>query len=45
VWSAYPDKAFAERMGRAGMNVDEVRVRATGGRKGAHHVIWLGVKR
>ena len=44
VWSAYPDKPFAERMGRAGMNVDEVKVRATGGRKGAHHVIWIGVK-
>ncbi len=45
VWSAYPDKAFAERMKRAGLVVDEVKVRATGGRKGAHHVIWLGVKR
>ena len=45
VWSAYPDKAFAERMGRAGMNVDEVKVRATGGRKGAHHIIWIGTRR
>ena len=44
VWSAYPDKAFAERMGRAGFTVDEIRVRATGGRKGAHHVIWLGTR-
>lgn len=44
VWSAYPDKAFAERMKRAGFVVDEVKVRATGGRKGAHHVIWLGMK-
>ncbi len=44
VWSAYPDKAFAERMQRAAFTVDEVKVRATGGRKGAHHVIWVGVK-
>jgi spermidine synthase len=44
VWSAYQDKAFAERLGRAGFTVDEIKVRATGGRKGAHHVIWLAVK-
>ena len=44
IWSAYPDKAFADRLRRAGFAVDEVKVRATGGRKGAHHVIWLAVK-
>lgn len=44
VWSAYPDRAFAERLKRAGFALDEVKVRATGGRKGAHHVIWLAVR-
>ncbi|KRB86238.1 spermidine synthase [Sphingomonas sp. Root710] len=41
IWSAYQDKVFANRLKRAGFEVDEVKVRATGGRKGAHHVIWL----
>lgn len=45
IWSAYPDKPFALRLQRAGFWVDEIRVRATGGRKGAHHIIWLAVKR
>lgn len=44
IWSAYPDKAFTDRVRRAGFQVDEVKVRATGGRKGAHHVIWVGVR-
>ena len=44
IWSAYPDKIFADRMRRAGFEVDEVKVRATGGRKGAHHVIWIGIR-
>ena len=43
VWSAYPDKGFVDRLKRAHFAVDEVKVRATGGRKGAHHVIWLAV--
>lgn len=41
IWSAYQDKVFANRLKRAGLEVDEIKVRATGGRKGAHHVIWL----
>ena len=45
IWSAYPDKAFTDRLRRAGFQVDEAKVRATGGRKGAHHVIWLGIRR
>lgn len=45
VWSAYPDNAFTGRLRNAGFAVDERKVRATGGRKGAHHVIWLAVKR
>jgi spermidine synthase len=44
IWSAYPDKVFADRVARAGFLVDEVKVRATGGRKGAHHVIWIAIK-
>ena len=44
IWSAYPDKVFADRVARAGFLVDEVKVRATGGRKGAHHVIWLAAR-
>lgn len=44
IWSAYPDSAFTGRLRNAGFAVDERKVRATGGRKGAHHVIWLAVK-
>ena len=44
IWSAYPDKVFTDRLRKAGFLVDEVKVRATGGRKGAHHVIWVAVK-
>lgn len=44
IWSAYPDKAFAGRLHKAGFAVDEIKTRSTGGRKGAHHVIWIAVK-
>jgi len=44
IWSAYPDRAFADRLHRAGFAVDERKVRATGGRKGAHHIVWLATK-
>jgi spermidine synthase len=44
IWSAYPDKAFAARLRRAGFAVDEIKTRSTGGRKGAHHVIWLATR-
>jgi len=42
VWSSGPDGAFARRLCQAGFDVDEVKVRARGGRGkgGAHHVIW-----
>ena len=43
VWSSAPDKAFAQRLRRAGFLVDEVAVRARGAR-GARHVIWIAVK-
>ncbi len=43
IWSAYPDRDFAERLRRAGFAVEEVKVRARQGR-GAHHIIWLATK-
>jgi len=44
IWSAYPDKAFADRLRRTGFAVEELKVRASGGRKGAHHIIWLATR-
>lgn len=44
IWSAYPDKTFTDRLKKAGFAVDEIKIRATGGRKGAHHLIWMAVK-
>ena len=41
VWSAAPDLAFAQALGKAGFDVDEVRVRARSNGKGACHVIWF----
>jgi spermidine synthase len=45
VWSAHPSEPFTKRLAAAGFAVDEVKVRARSGGKGARHVIWLGVKR
>jgi spermidine synthase len=44
VWSSAPDAAFTRRLGAAGFAVEEVPVRARGGRKGARHLIWLAQK-
>ena len=44
VWSAAPDLAFAQALGKAGFDVDEVQVRARGNGKGARHVIWFATK-
>jgi spermidine synthase len=41
VWSAGPDRDFAQRLQKVGFEVDEVRVR-TRGSKGARHIIWFG---
>jgi spermidine synthase len=41
VWSATQDERFVQRLRRSGFTVDEQQVRATGGRRGARHVIWL----
>jgi len=43
VWSAGPDRAFSIRLGKTGFDVEEVRVRAHGG-KGAQHLIWVARK-
>ncbi len=42
VWSASPDRAFAQRLREAGFAVDEVQVRSRGPRRGTRHTIWLG---
>ncbi len=41
VWSAGPDHGFSERLRQVGFQVDEHRVRAHHGGKGARHTIWL----
>jgi len=43
VWSAHPDEAFTQRLGRAGFAVETVPVRAGRGR-GARHTIWLATR-
>ncbi|RZN09448.1 spermidine synthase [Bradyrhizobium genosp. SA-3] len=45
VWSSGPNSAFTKRLGRAGFDVNEVNVRATGRGGGARHVIWIARKR
>src|SRR6202171_1998172 len=44
VWSSGPNAAFSRRLADAGFAVDEVAVRATTKRSGAHHVIWFATK-
>ena len=44
VWSAIRDDQFTRRLRRAGYDVEELGVRATGGKRGARHVIWLATK-
>jgi spermidine synthase len=44
VWSASPDRAFAQRLGETGFKVDEIRVPSRGGRRGSRHTIWLAVR-
>ncbi len=43
VWSAGSDRVFTKRLVTAGFAVDEVPVRAHGG-KGARHLIWIARK-
>lgn len=44
VWSIAPDPAFACRLRQAGFAVEEVRVRARGGRRGGRHTVWIAVR-
>lgn len=44
VWSAGPEPVFAQRLRKIGFAVEEVRVRAHAGRRGARHVIWLAAR-
>ena len=45
VWSGGRDDGFTRRLRSAGYEAEEVGVRATGGRRGARHVIWLATPR
>jgi spermidine synthase len=44
VWSSGPNPAFTRRLRDAGFDANEVGVRATTKRSGAHHVIWFAAK-
>ena len=44
VWSSGPNIAFTKRLCAADFDVNEVGVRATTKRSGAHHVIWFATK-
>ena len=45
IWSADPDPVFVRRLHTAGFQVDEVRARARGGRKGGgHHIVWIATR-
>jgi len=41
IWSAAPNRAFAQRLRGAGLQVEEIAARAHGARGGARHVIWI----
>jgi spermidine synthase len=44
VWSSGPNPSFSKRLRDAGFDVNEVGVRATTKRSGAHHVIWFATR-
>ena len=44
VWSAAPDKPFANRLRGAGLGVVEHQVRARSNGKGPRHVIWIATR-
>jgi spermidine synthase len=44
VWSSGPNAAFSKRLRDADFAVNEVGVRATTKRSGAHHVIWFATR-
>ena len=42
VWSSSgPDEAFKHRLRQASFGVEEIKVRARGGRGGARHIVWI----
>ncbi|CAM5761688.1 spermidine synthase [Labrys miyagiensis] len=41
VWSQGPNPSFSRRLMKCGFTVEEVKVRANKGRRGARHVIWF----
>jgi spermidine synthase len=44
VWSSGPNASFSKRLRAADFDVNEVGVRATSKRSGAHHIIWFAAK-
>jgi spermidine synthase len=44
VWSAYPDRSFADRLQEAGFGVEEVVVDPDGSLQEPPHIIWLASK-
>jgi spermidine synthase len=44
VWSAHADDKFTRRLNDSGFRVEEVRVRARHGGRGARHMIWLATR-
>ncbi|MDQ3139595.1 MAG: hypothetical protein M3Q15_02580 [Pseudomonadota bacterium] len=43
IWSSAPDRAFTQRLRKAGFEAEEHAVRARG-TKGARHMIWIAIK-
>jgi spermidine synthase len=44
VWSSGPDLDFTRRLRKTGFDVDEIKVRANGSRRGARHVVWIATR-
>lgn len=45
VWSSSgPDEAFKHRLRQAGFGVEEIKVRARGGKGGARHIVWIATR-
>jgi spermidine synthase len=44
IWASAPDRAFTQRLQRAGFSVEEERVKANRKSRGSRHVIWLATK-
>lgn len=44
IWASTLDRAFTQRLQRAGFQVEEERVKANRKSRGSRHVIWLATK-